>query len=154
MGYFTLADILIDPNIITQNIMQFVKDSAVSASAKYQSPDKFDPNSLAVSSWFRVTVPAIKQYVGRVATGLVFEGTIRCEVFARSQTATQAHMKLAADIQDALCHEGFQVIDYQSVGTPVVGFCSIYEPDLRERANSQPYQQVVLTMKFKVERTA
>lgn len=147
-----MSDIKIDPAVVTQNILKFVQDSAVAASAKYTSPDKFDPNSSAVSSWFRVTVPTMKQYVGRVANGLVFEGTIRCEIYARTQTSTMAHMKLAAEIQDALCHEGFSVTDYQTTGDPVVGFCSLYEPELRERNDTQPYQQVTLTIKFKVER--
>jgi hypothetical protein len=147
-----MTDLVLSPVIIASNLLKFVQDSAVASSAVYKSPEKFDPQ--AVDKWFQVYIPTIAQTVGRQEVGLEWKGVIRCEVFSRNQDSQMEVLKLASDIQAAICQEHFVALDNTDVATPAVGFVSIYEPQIQCRGGNGSYQMAVLTANFKVTRTA
>lgn len=147
-----MADQAISSVIVAANIMKFVQDSAVSASAKFMPPDKFDPN--ASDAWFQVYVPSIAQKIGRLGIGAEWVGTVRCDVFSRNQDSQLHVLKLASDVQTAICQEHFVTLDNTDVDLPAVGLCSIYEPNIQCRGSDGRYQTAVLTANFKVTRTA
>lgn len=148
-----MADLVISPVVIVANILDHIQNSAVAASAVYRAPEKFDPNG-AVDKWFQVYVPSIAQTVGRMGVGSEWKGSIRCEVFSRNQDSQMEVMKLASDIQTAICQEHFVTLDNTDVALPAVGLCSIYEPQIQCRGGNGSYQMAVLTASFKVTRTA
>lgn len=149
-----MADLVISPVIIVANLLQFIQDSVVSADARYMPPDKWDPNHEGATKWFQVYVPSIAQTVGRMGIGSEWKGSIRCEVFSRNQDSQMEVMKLASDIQTAICQEHFVTLDNTDVALPAVGLCSIYEPQIQCRGGNGSYQMAVLTASFKVTRTA
>ncbi len=141
------------PAVINSNIMKFIRDSEVASKATYSRPEKFDANSQDYDSWYQVSVPQMGMISGRIDIGQVVRGVLKCEVYARTQDKQYAHLELASEIQTALCNEGFQVLNYGVMGSPVAGWCSIYEPNIQDRGKSGVYQLAVLTARFKVERT-
>lgn len=149
-----MADQAISSVIVAANIMKFVQDSAVSASAKFMPPDKFDPNASDADAWFQVYVPSIAQKIGRLGIGAEWVGTVRCDVFSRNQDSQLHVLKLASDVQTAICQEHFVTLDNTDVDLPAVGLCSIYEPNIQCRGSDGRYQTAVLTANFKVTRTA
>lgn len=149
-----MADLVISPVIVAANLLNFIQDSAVAASAVYKAPEKFDPNASGISKWFQVYVPTIAQTIGRQGIGAEWKGSIRCEVFSRNQDSQLEVLKLASDVQTAICQEHFVTLDNTDVATPAVGFCSIYEPQIQCRGGNGSYQTAVLTANFKVTRTA
>lgn len=141
------------PAVVNSNIMKFIADSEVNSKAKYSRPEKFDPNSENYDSWYQVAIPQMNMTVGRINIDQAIRGVLKCEIYARTQDKQYAHLELASEIQTALCNEGFQVLNYGVMGSPVAGWCSIYEPNIQDRGKSGVYQLAVLTARFKVERT-
>lgn len=141
------------PAVLNSNIMQFIRDSAVAPKAIYSRPEKFDVNSQDYDSWWQVSIPQMSMAIGRIDINQPVRGVLKCEVYARTQDKQYAHLELASEIQTALCNEGFHVLNYGVMGSPVAGWCSIYEPNIQDRGKSGVYQLAVLTARFKVERT-
>lgn len=149
-----MSDLVISSVVIASNIMQFVQDSIVSTDARYGAPDKWDPNAAGTDAWFQVYVPSIAQKIGRLGIGAEWVGTVRCDVFSRNQDSQLHVLKLASDVQTAICQEHFVTLDNTDVDLPAVGLCSIYEPNIQCRGSDGRYQTAVLTANFKVTRTA
>lgn len=147
-----MSDSPLTPAVINSNIMKFIKDSAVSSEAVYSRPEKFDPQRPSIDSWYQVSIPQMSMAIGRIDINQPVRGVLKCEVYARTQDKQYAHLELASEIQTALCNEGFHVLNYGVMGSPVAGWCSIYEPNIQDRGKSGVYQLAVLTARFKVER--
>lgn len=139
--------------VISQNLLKFVQDSDIATSATFLRPEKFDPNRPTVDSWVQVSIVKCGQGVGRLEPGMAFDGVVRCECYARTQNNKLAHVKLCSEVQDALCQAHFSIRDYQTNDDPIIGFCSLYEPEIADRGASGLYQLATLTIKFHAEQT-